>query len=339
MSSRWFAAGALLAVAIMIVMVAVFRVPWDSPSAPRADQLAALRELPADAVAQGRQFHATLRPSGYLTLLAGLVVALALGLTPLGARVVVAVGRPFGGHWLAEALLGGLIVVLAGELVTLPIAAWRYTVLRRYGLSTQDWGGWVVDLGKEYAVGALLAAVALAGFFTVTRFLPRWWWAVAAPGAAAMVALLLFVFPVVVEPIFNTFTPMEPGPLRTRLIAMAESDGVPVRDVLVADASRRTRGLNAYVSGFGPTRRIVIYDTLLKDAPEDEVASVVAHELGHAATNDTLTGTLLAALGTAAGVIGLYLLGSWPPLLRRAARYRACCLGGSRRGRTRTRSH
>jgi STE24 endopeptidase len=318
MSSRWFAVAALVALGIAILAVVVLRVPWDLPPAARADQLAALRELPADAVARGRQFHATLRPGSYAGLLAGLLVALVLGLTPLGARIVAAAGRPFGGHWLAEALLGGLAVALAGELVTLPIATWRHTVLRRYGLSTQDWAGWAVDLAKGYAIGALLAAVALAGFFTVTRFLPRWWWAVAAPGAAALVTLLMFVFPVLVEPVFNTFTPMEPGPLRTRLIAMARADGVPVRDVLVADASRRTRGLNAYVSGLGPTRRVVVYDTLLERAPEDEVASVVAHELGHAAASDTLIGTLLAALGTATGVIGLYLLGSWTGLLHRA---------------------
>jgi STE24 endopeptidase len=93
---------------------------------------------------------------------------------------------------------------------------------------------------------------------------------------------------------------------------------VPVRDVLVADASRRTRAVNAYVSGFGPTRRIVVYDTLLTEATPDEVVSVVAHELGHAKDNDVLIGTVLGALGTAAAVIALFLLGSWGWLLRLA---------------------
>ena len=74
---------------------------------------------------------------------------------------------------------------------------------------------------------------------------------------------------------------------------------MPVRDVLVADASRRTRAVNAYVSGLGPTRRIVVYDTLLREAPPAEVVSVVAHELGHAKDRDVLTGTLIGALGAA----------------------------------------
>jgi STE24 endopeptidase len=93
---------------------------------------------------------------------------------------------------------------------------------------------------------------------------------------------------------------------------------VPVRDVLVADASRRTTALNAYVSGLGPTRRIVIYDTLLREAPPEQVRAVVAHELGHAKRGDVLTGTLIGAFGAAAGVCALYLLGSWAGLLRRA---------------------
>jgi STE24 endopeptidase len=209
-------------------------------------------------------------------------------------------------------------VVFVGEAVGLPFAAWRQVVMRRFGLSTQTWGGWGVDLLKAYAIGAVLGALVLGGFYTVTHFAPTWWWAWAAAGAAGLTVLLTFVFPVLVEPVFNKFTPLEDGPLRTNLIAMAARDGVPVRDVLVADASRRTRAVNAYVSGLGPTRRIVVYDTLLKEAPQTEVESVVAHELGHARDGDVVTGTLIGALGAAAAMCGLYLLGSWAGLLRRA---------------------
>jgi STE24 endopeptidase len=130
--------------------------------------------------------------------------------------------------------------------------------------------------------------------------------------------VLTFVFPVLVEPVFNKFTPMEAGQLRTDLLALAERDGVPVKDVLVADASRRTRAVNAYVSGYGATRRIVVYDTLLTEVSEAEVRSVVAHELSHAKSNDVLTGTLVSALGAASAVLIIYLLGAWAPLLRRA---------------------
>ncbi|MFC3500512.1 M48 family metallopeptidase [Micromonospora krabiensis] len=318
MSTRGWALLTLAGLALALVVVAVLLIPWHRPPAPRADQLAALRDLPPDQVARGREFRAALRPGGYAALAVGLLVALALGLTPLGGRLVEVAGRPFGGHWAAQAVLGGLAVVLVADLVTLPFAAWRQAVLTRYGLSTNGWGGWAVDLLKSYAVSAVIGAVALFGFYAVIRLAPRWWWAFGAAGAACLVVLLSFVLPVVVEPVFNRFTPMEPGPLRTELMSMAARDGVPVRDVLVADASRRTRAVNAYVSGLGPTRRVVVYDTLLREASPAEVTAVVAHELGHARDRDVTVGTVTGALGAAAAVVALYLIGSWAPLLRLA---------------------
>src|SRR4051794_13849809 len=312
---------AIVALGLLVVAgaaVVALGVPLSRPPAPRADQAAALATLPTDEVARARAFRAELRPVGYGALGAGLAVALVLGLTPLGARLVDLVARPFGGHWIARAVLGGLAVVLLMEVVVLPFAAWRKTIVTRYGLSTQGWGGWATDLAKSYAVGAVIGGLALLGFYAVVRAAPRWWWAFGAAGAAALVALLSFVLPVVAEPIFNRFTPMEAGPLRTELLALASRDGVPGRDVLVADASRRTRAVNAYVSGYGPTRRIVVYDTLLREATPDEVAGVVAHELGHVKRDDVLAGTLLGSAGAAAGVIVLYLLGGWSALLRQA---------------------
>ncbi|KAB1943068.1 M48 family metalloprotease [Micromonospora sp. ALFpr18c] len=316
MTPRGWALLTLAGLTVALLVIAALLIPWHRPPAPRADQLAALRDLPAQQVAKGREFRAALRPGSYTALAVGLLVALALGLTPLGSRLVELVGRPFGGHWAAQAVLGGLAVVLVADLLTLPFAAWRQSVLTRYGMSTNGWSGWVVDLLKSYAVSAVIGAVALFGFYAVIRLAPRWWWAFGAAGAALLVVLLSFVLPVLVEPVFNKFTPMEQGPLRTELMSMAARDGVPVRDVLVADASRRTRAVNAYVSGLGPTRRVVVYDTLLSEATPAEVTAVVAHELGHARDSDVAVGTLTGALGAAAAVVALYLIGSWGLLLR-----------------------
>ena len=110
-----------------------------------------------------------------------------------------------------------------------------------------------------------------------------------------------FVYPVLVEPAFNHFTPLPDGPLRTQILQVAADEHVHLDDVLVADASRRTTTLNAYVSGYGSTRRVVLYDNVLHDLPRDQVISIVAHELGHARHDDVLTGSLLAALGDHAG--------------------------------------
>lgn len=318
MSPRIWAALTLVVVVVALVVVAAVRVPWHGAPAPRADQLDALRSLPTEAVARGRAFHSALRPASYASLVLGLAIALVFGLTPLGARLVEWCAKPFHGHWSAQALLGGLALVFLGSVLTLPLSMWQERVLRRYGLSTQTWYSWTVDLLKGYAITAILAGVVLFAFYGLTRLAPRTWWAWAAAGAAALVVALTFVYPVIIEPVFNKFTPMPDGPLRTSLTQMAERDGVPVKEVLIADASRRTRAVNAYVSGFGATRRIVVYDTLLREAPPAEVESVVAHELGHAADQDVVTGTVMGALGAAAAVIVIYLLGFWTGLLQRA---------------------
>jgi STE24 endopeptidase len=309
---------ALVALLSGMAGAVLWRVPRSGPRVSPAERQHALGRLPPEQVARGRAFRSARRAPTYLSMLVAAAVVLALGLTPAGARLVELVAGPFGGHWLAAAVLGGLAVVFAGQLVTLPLAAWGHRITVRHGLSDQPWRGWVGDVLRAYAVTVVLASALLAGFFSVARWFPRWWWLVAAVAAAAVVTLLSFVLPVLVEPVFNRFRPMPPGELRDELTALAARGGLPVRDVLVADASRRTHAVNAYVSGLGPTRRIVVYDTLLAQAPPEQVVSVVAHELAHAKHRDVAFGTLVAALGAAAAVVALSLLEQWQPLLRAA---------------------
>ena len=138
---------------------------------------------------------------------------------------------------------------------------------------------------------------------------PRRWPLWVGLAGALLTVLGSWVYPVVVEPLFNQFTSLPDGTLRTRILALAREEGVPVSDVLVADASRRTTTLNAYVSGFGSTRRVVLYDNLVKDVPQRETLTVVAHELGHARHHDVLLGTALGAAGVVlgSGLLGLLL--------------------------------
>lgn len=317
MSEPGWAAAALAVLLLGLVLAGASGWPRGLPPVPRAAQLRALRSLPPDAVASGRAYHRAVRPSTYAAALLAVAVMLVLGLTPAGPWLVNLLAAPWGGHWLAAAALAGPAVVLAGEVATLPLAARRHRISVRYGLSHQPWRGWWGDRLKAYAVTAVTTALALTGLWTLIRRWPHWWWAPAAIGAAALVVLLSFVLPMVVEPLFLRFAPMPAGPLRERLTDLARRAGTPVRQVLVADASRRSRAVNAYVSGLGPTRRVVVFDTLLS-APPQEVAAVVAHELAHARHRDVAAATVQAALAAAAAVTGLYLLGRWQPLLRLA---------------------
>jgi STE24 endopeptidase len=137
----------------------------------------------------------------------------------------------------------------------------------------------------------------------------------AVPGPWWCAVLVAFLVPVLVEPLFLRFAPMPDGAQRDELLALAAADGVDVTDVLVADASRRTSALNAYVSGLGRTRRIVVHDTLLDRGADDEVRAVVAHELGHVVAHDVRTGTLLGALGAAVTVAVAAVLLAQPTVL------------------------
>jgi STE24 endopeptidase len=309
---------AVLGIALAVVIAVV--TPWHllpTPPGGRTpvDPLAAFTP---EQIARAEAFTGALRPASLAALLLSLAVSALFGLTRAGAATARAVARPFGGGWAWQVLLGTLAILIAGRLATLPLAAYGEMVRHRYGLSTRGWGLWARDVATSTGISAGLTALGLLALVALARRAPRSWWAWSGAGAAALVVIGSFLYPLVIEPAFNRFEPMPAGELRTELFALAERSGTPVEDVLVADASRRTTALNAYVSGFGSTRRIVVYDTLLDQLSNEEIESIAAHELGHVANDDVLTGTLIGALGAGAGVALLgWLLGA-TPLLRRA---------------------
>ena len=276
------------------------------------------RDFTAAQQARSAAFHDAVRPPAYASFFLGLGVSALLGLTPLGAGLMRWVGRLVRGQWAAQTALGAALLVVIGRLVTLPLDLRTEALDRDYGLSTQTWGGYLSDVATSTGVG--IALTVLAGLLAIglARRLPRTWWAWGAGTVAALVVVGSFLYPVLVQPLFTSTTPLPAGALRDQLLALARTEGVPAADVQVADASRRTTELNAYVTGFGATRHIVVYDTLLRQSSPAEVRVIVAHELGHAKQDDVLTGTVLGALGGAAALCLLALLLTWPPLLARA---------------------
>lgn len=319
-TSRLPAVIALLILGAALVVAIALTTPWTPLPAPAGQgrvTVDAHRDFSTDEFARETRFRGQVRPPAYAGMLVALLVAGLLGLTSAGARIVEAVSAPLGGGWWTKAVLGGLVVTAIGKAVTLPFDVAGERVLRRYGLSTQGWQAWGLDQLKGFAVGTVFLTIALTVFYALARATPRTWWVWAAGAGVILVVSTSFLYPVLLEPVFNKFTSMPAGPLRDSLLRLAKEDGVPVRDVLIADASRRTTALNAYVSGFAGTRRIVVYDTLLEKAPPREVELVVAHELGHAERQDVLVGTMIGALALAATMPLLWLLLS-SGLLRRA---------------------
>jgi STE24 endopeptidase len=266
-----------------------------------------------DEVERARRYHRPL----YIVLLVdttlGLIALSLLVFTRVGSWLYDVVAEL---PWWGRAFLFPMLVLGVLTLLRLPLAFWRGHVReRRWGFSTQTAGGWLLDRAKGFAVAAVLSAVAVLAFVALARALPGAWPAVASPGAALFVLALGFAGPIVLEPLFNRFRPLGDPALAGELRALAERAGVPVRDVLVADASRRTRRENAYVSGLGGTRRIVLFDNLLDASEPRQIRLVVAHELGHRRARHVERGTLLAMAGAAAVVLVLWGLLSWPALL------------------------
>jgi STE24 endopeptidase len=206
--------------------------------------------------------------------------------------------------------LGAAGLVTALSIAPLPLSMISRRRAIKVGLVTQSWRGWAVDLTKADAIGAVMAGGAGAGVVAVTRRYPRSWWAPAAGGSVVFGALLAAVAPVILDPIFNEFTPLPEGETRSDVFDLARRAGVKVREVYSVDASRRTTAANAYVTGLGPTKRVVLFDTLLERYSREEIAVVVAHELAHVQGRDVPRGVLYAAIVAPAAALAVQRL-SW----------------------------
>jgi len=289
---------------LCFVALAVLLVPWHPVPGGTPDPVPASSVFTAEQIARGEDYARWSRIWSWSSLAVSLVVSCVLGFSRWGPRLV---GR-LRGWWWVRVVLAVAVVVLVGRVITLPFAV----LLRRHaldnGLSNQAWSGFAADVVRTEVVQIVATSVLLVVLVGCARRWQRAWPAVAGGLLAVLVLLGSFVYPVLVEPIFNDFTSLSDGPLRTDILELAEKEGVPVDDVLVTDASRRTTTLNAYVSGFGSTRRVVLYDNLVNDVPHDETLSVVAHELAHAKHDDVRTGSLLGAAGAVFGVGLLALL-------------------------------
>ena len=269
-------------------------------------------------IERARQYHRPL----YGALLADFLLELGV----LLAVVFWAPGRwlwaATGGSWWVRTLELAALVAGVGTLVRLPLSAWRgWLYERRWGFSTQTLRAWLWDRLKGLALGVLLSGIGLVALIGSARAWPSWWPALAAPGAAAFALVLSLLAPLIFERLFNRFWPLPDAALARELRELSVRAGVPVRTMLVTDASRRTRKHNAYVSGLGPTRRLVLFDTLLKDAPRGELRGVVAHELGHRRYRHLAAGTLLGMAGAAAAVVLLWAALSWDWLVAVAGAY------------------
>lgn len=173
-----------------------------------------------------------------------------------------------------------LVYMLIMLLWSLPISIAGYNLEHHFGFSRQTAAGFVIDHGRGLLINLIFIPLIWGTYWLQAKQPRRWWlilWALALP----LLCTESILQPILIAPIYNNFTPLPAGRLRNDLLALAARSGITNAHVFVADSSRRTTHVNAYVTGIGPTTRIVIEDTALRLLPEDQLLAMMGHEMGH----------------------------------------------------------
>ena len=209
------------------------------------------------------------------------VVDLAIVLAIIGFQVVPKLLDALNiSNWVLGVLVAMAVLILADQVTGIPVSRWRQLNYdKKWGFSTQTNKQWWTDLLKGIPLGIVIGSALMLPLWWLIRTTELWWvWG----GLVLVVFAIVFatLFPVLIAPLFNKYTPLEDGPLREAVFETARKVEADISDVLVEDSSKRDSRGNAYVAGLGKTRRVVIYDTMLGES-HDKLMSVVAHELGH----------------------------------------------------------
>ncbi len=240
-----------------------------------------------------------------------LLVVLFAGALPWLAGAIESLGlHPVWSGTLFFGALYGASVVL-----DIPFSLYgTFVIERKYGFSTITPGLWLADLAKSAAVSVVLLALLFVPFFALIHWLPQAWWLAAWVFFALFQMLMIWLYPLVIAPLFNTYVPVRDEALRDRILALAAKAGLRAEGIFEVDAGRRSRHSNAYFTGLGRSKRIVLFDTLLATHSHDEIASVLAHEIGHWKLRHVFKQLLAMEAVTFAGFYLVFRLMGWPLL-------------------------
>lgn len=188
--------------------------------------------------------------------------------------------------WLGTGVWGqALVLFLVFTLLTLPMLPFEwwstFKLEARFGFNQSSVRLWLADKAKGLLLGLVLGTPVLALLLAFFQWLPGSWWFWGFLAFFGLQLLLMVLYPRLILPLFNKLSPLEPGPLRDRLLALGERTGFCAQTILVIDGSKRSTHSNAFFTGFGKFRKIVLYDTLIEQLEPVELESVLAHEIGH----------------------------------------------------------
>ena len=210
---------------------------------------------------------------------------------------------------LAAALFALFSIILF--LIILPLQYYREFVIdHRFALSNQTLPSWFVDVLKDRAISLIINTLGLSTIYALIIYLPKHWWIAAAAIFILFIIIASFISPVIIDPLFYKFSVLEDKQLTNEIIKITQKAGVSIGSILVADTSKKTNRVNAYFTGVGKTKRIVIYDNLLNQYTKKEVLSVIAHEVGHWKYKHIIKNIAMGAAGIIILFFIMYLLKS-----------------------------
>lgn len=248
----------------------------------------------------------------------GLLIPGLFLVTSLSARLRTWAER-IGRRWYFVICLYFLMFVVLNYLIDWPLNYYEeFLRPHAYGLSNQTFGRWLAHSFKSLGVNIVAGCLFLWVPYLLMRKSPRRWWLYTGLLLLPFAFIVAVVMPVVIDPLFNDFHPMADKDLEKKILALAERAGIEGSRVFVVDKSKDTKQVNAYVTGLGGTKRIVLWDTLLHRLDEQEILFIVGHEMGHYVLHHVIQGTLVA--------VALGFLGLW--LLDRGARWVLAASGG-----------
>ncbi len=175
-----------------------------------------------------------------------------------------------------------LLLTYAGEFLSIPFSLYSiFKIENKYGFNTMTFRLWISDFIKSLIISTIMMSIVIFAGFWLIQWSPDYWWFWVWGFFFVFSVFIMYISPYVIEPLFNKFTPIEDESLKGKIIRLTEKAGIHASRILRIDASKRSKHTNAYFTGIGKTKRIVLYDTLLEGMSHDEIIAVLAHEIGH----------------------------------------------------------
>lgn len=206
-------------------------------------------------------------------------------------------------------ILSGLIfffiLIYAETIISIPFSLYStFKIENKYGFNTQTLRLWITDFLKSILISTILTGVMISIGLWLVNTSPAYWWLWVWGFFFILSLFIMYISPYVIEPLFNKFTPIDDKALEDKIRALAEKAGIKVSRIFKMDASKRSKHTNAYFTGIGKVKRIILYDTLLAKMEPDEIIAVLAHEIGHWKKKHVLK---LIVLSEVMAFVGLYI--------------------------------